>query len=123
MGNIVMRCLGWILAVWIGSLGAALPATATVGDHAALGVTNARVVAAEAVTSDRRGDSDNKAILDDQVVTYEDAVSLAAVEDPQSPAAVVDVRHQRFAVAIDRSVFQSTSLVEPRFLRYRRLLN
>ena len=123
MANIAMRCLVWILAVWIGSLGAALPATATVREPAALGVTNARVVAAEAPTSDPRDDSNKETILDDQDVTDEDAISLTGLEDPQAPDAVGDIRYKRHAVGIECCVFRSAFLVEPRFLRYCRLLN
>jgi len=125
--NITVRCLVWILAVWIGSLGAALPAAGTVGECPTVCVMNAEYITADLATGasvpDRHGNNDNETVLDDQYVLDTDGATLAGLEDPQPPAAVGDVRHQRFAVGIDRCVFQSASLVEPRFLRYCRLLN
>ena len=127
MKNITVRCLVWILAAWSGSLGATLPAAATDGERPMVCVMNTEYITADLATSasvpDRHGNSDNQTVLDDRDVLDTDGATLAGLEDPQPPAAVGDVRHQRFAVSIDHCVFQSVSLVEPRFLRYCRLLN
>ncbi|MBI3779219.1 MAG: hypothetical protein HY274_09980 [Gammaproteobacteria bacterium] len=127
MRIVASRCLVRILAAWIGLLGAALPAAATVGERPTLCASNAGVATTEfaidAQISDRCGDRHKEAILDDQDVIDQDAASVAGLEDPPSLAVAGEAKHQRFSAATDFSVFHSTVFVEPRFLRYCRLLN
>lgn len=127
MRIVVSRCLLWFLAVWIGLLGAALPAAATAGVRPTLCASNAGVVTTEfaidAQMADRCGDRRHETILDDQDVIDQDAVSAAGLEDPPSLAAVGETKHRRFPAITGSRIFHSTAFVEPRFLRYCRLLN
>ena len=127
MKNISARYLVWILTAWIGSLGVALPAAATVGERAAACAPNPGVFIVEFATdtsaSDRRGDRDDEVILDDQDAIDPDAAPLTGLEDVSFAVAVGESKYQRFAANINLCASRSRAIVEPRFLRYGRLLN
>ncbi len=127
MRIVALRCLVRIVAAWIGLSGVALPVAAAVGERPAACASNAGIVATEfaidAQMADRCGDRRNEAIFDDQDVIAQDAASVAGLEDPPSLAAVSEAKHQRFSATPDFWIFHPAAFVEPRFLRYCRLLN
>lgn len=62
-------------------------------------------------------------IIDDQDILGTDAPALTGLEQSQTVAAVGFPTRQRVAVSVHVCPLYSTFLVEPRFLRYCRLLN
>ena len=126
MRCVAKRRLVWMLAAWIGLLGAPLSAFALERGCQTPFAMNADAVMAElsidGMGPDRRGNHENQAILDDRDAIDHKTALTAGLENPQAPDAVGDISHL-FGVSIDRSVFHSVSLVEPHFLRYGRLLN
>ena len=76
-----------------------------------------------ATTPDRRGNGDDSIILDDQDAVDSDTAAPTGLEDLQPFGLASDVTHQRVAVYGRVGPGYTASFVEPRFLRYSRLLN
>lgn len=127
MRNIAAKHLVWILAAWIGSGCMTLSTAGVATERLAAGTTNADYRAAEPVTSattpDRRGNGDDSIILDDPDAVDSDAAAPTGLEDPQPFGLAGEVPHQRVAVYGHVRPDCVASFVEPRFLRYGRLLN
>ena len=125
MRNII-RCLIWILATWIGSWYLTLSTAVVPAERSPEGVIKVDFPAADlAMTAsfpDRRRNGDNEIILDDRDDLVVDAVTTA-LEDRQFFSPVGDLPYHHFAVAVHTPALRSAFLVEPRFLRYCRLLN
>lgn len=127
MKNIAMKYLVWILAAWIGSGYMTLSSASIAADCLTVGMTSVESRAADQVTSasmpDRHGNGDESIILDEPDAVDSDAAAPTGLEDTQVFAVAGDVPHQRIAVEHGRALpWPATSFVEPRFLRYARLL-
>lgn len=126
MRNII-RCLIWILAAWIGSWYLTLSTAVVAAEHPPEGVMKVDYPAADLATTaslpDRRGNGDNEIILDDQDDLDADAVALTGLKDRQFFTPVGYLPYHHVAVAVHTSALRSAPLVEPRFLRYSRLLH
>lgn len=124
MRNII-RCLIWILATWIGSWYLTLSTAVVAAERPPEGMIKVDFPAADlAMTAsppDRRGNGDNEIILDDRDDLDVDAVATG-LEDKQFFSPIGDLPYHHVAVAVHTSALRSASLVEPRFLRYSRLL-
>ena len=96
-------------------------------EHLAAGMTNVDYRAADQVTSatmpDRRGNGDDSISLDDQDAVDSDAAAPTGLEDPQPLGLAPEVPHRRVAIYGHVRPGYVASFVEPRFLRYGRLLN
>jgi hypothetical protein len=127
MRNISTKHLVWILAAWIGSGCMTLSTDGFAAERQPAGLTSVDCRAADQVTSattpDRRGNGDDSIILDDQDAVDSDAAAPTGLEDTQALALADDVPHQRVAVYGRVRPGYTASFVEPRFLRYSRLLN
>jgi len=127
MRNTATKYLVWILAAWIGSGCMTLPTDGVAAERLAAGMTNVDYRVADQVTSatapDRRGNGDDSIILDDQDAVDSDAAAPTGLEDPQPLGLAGDVPHQRVAVYGRVRPGYTAFFVEPRFLRYGRLLN
>jgi hypothetical protein len=127
MRNIATKYLVWILAAWIGSGCMALSADGFAAERQPAGLTSVEYWAAELVTSatlpDRRGNGEDPITLDDQDAVDSDAAAPTGLEDTQPFGFAGDVPHQRVAVYKRVRPWCTASFVEPRFLRYGRLLN
>jgi hypothetical protein len=127
MRNIATKYLVWILAAWIGSGCMTLPTAGVAAERLTAGLMSVNYRAADSITSatlsEQRGNDDESIILDDQDAVDSDAAAPTGLEDPQPFVLAVDVPHQRVAmVGCDRPWITAFP-VEPRFLRYGRLLN
>jgi len=69
------------------------------------------------------GGEDHESVLDERDPPEAGAPTLSGEENAQPLVAVNAIRHQRAALPARRAHLDSLSLVEPRFLRYTRLLN
>jgi hypothetical protein len=127
MRNIATKYLVWILAAWIGSGCMTLLADGFAAEHQPAGLTSVEYRAADLVTSatmpDRRGNGDDSITLDDSDDVDSDAAAPTGLEDPQPLGLVGEVPHRRVAVYVHVRPGYVASFVEPRFLRYGRLLN
>ena len=127
MRNIVTKYLVWILAAWIGSGCMTLSADGFAAESQPAGLTSVEYWAAELVTSatmpDRRGNGDDPITLDDSDAVDSDASAPTGLEDTQPIGLAGDVPHRRVAVYGRVRPGYAASFVEPRFLRYSRLLN
>ena len=81
------------------------------------------ILATSATTPDRRGNGDDAIILDEPDAVDSDAAAPAGLEDTQPFGLACNVPHQRVAVYERVRPWVTASFVEPRFLRYGRLLN
>lgn len=126
MRNIVTKYLVWILAAWIGSGCMTLSADGFAAERQPAGLTSVEYRAVDQVTSatmpNRRGNGDDSKILDDQDAVDSDAAAPTGLEDTQTFALAGDVLHQRVAVYKRVRPWVTAFFVEPRFLRYGRLL-
>jgi len=104
-----------------------LPTASVAAERFTTVLTSVDFRAAELITSaalsDRNGNDDEPIIVDDQYAVDSDAAAPTGLEDPQFFSLADDVLYQR--IAVDECVHQwlTASFVEPRFLRYARLLN
>jgi hypothetical protein len=125
MRNII-RCLIWILVTWIGSWYLTLSTAVVATERSPEGVIKVDFPAADlAMTAslpDRRRNGDNEIILDDRDDLDVDAV-VTGLEDKQFFSPIGDLPYHHVPVAVYTSALRSASFVEPRFLRYSRLLN
>ena len=123
--NIRTRRLTGMLAAAVGSLCLFLSITGIATEHPPAGVTDAEYRAADIITSATlpgRSDGDG-IILDDQDALDSDATPLSGLEEKQFFTSAGDLWRQHIAVSARPFTLRSISLVEPRFQRYRRLLN
>lgn len=92
-----------------------------------VGMMSVEYRASDLVTSvtlpDRRGNGDDSILLDDPDAVDSDAAAPTGLEDQQPFALAGDVPHQRVAVYGRVHPGYTVFFVEPRFLRYGRLLN
>lgn len=127
MRNIVTKYLVWILTAWIGSGCMTLSADGFAAERQPAGLTSVEYRAADqvtlATTPDRRGNGNDSIILDDPDAVDFDAAAPTGLEDPQPPGLAGEVPHQRVAVYGRVRPGYAAPFVEPRFLRYSRLLN
>lgn len=127
MRNIATKYLVWILAAWIGSGCMTLSTDGFAAERQPAGLTSVEYRAADLATSatmpDRRGNGDDSITLDDPDAVDSDAAAPTGLEDPQPFGLAGDVPHQRVAVYERVRPWVTASFVEPRFLRYGRLLN
>jgi YD repeat-containing protein len=127
MRNIATKYLAWILAAWIGSVCMTLSTAGVAAERQPVGLTSLEYDASDLVTSatmpDRRGNGDDSIILDDPDAVDSDAAAPTGVEDLQPFGLASDVPHQRVAVYGRVRPRYTAFFVEPRFLRYSRLLN
>ncbi len=127
MKNPTVRCLTCVVGAWIASYGmvssfpalAALPPPASVTIEAYHGTDLAAYTPAPISLESWGGEF----IFDDQGSLDLDAPALIGLERSQTIASIDSLAFQRVAVTDDVSTLYSTFLVEPRFLRYCRLLN
>lgn len=127
MRNIAAKHLVWILAAWIGSGCMTLSTAGVAAERLAAGTMSVDYRAADlvtsATTSDRHGNGDDSIILDDQDAVDSDAAAPTGLEDPQPLGFAGDVPHRRVAAYGRVRPGYTAFFVEPRFLRYGRLLN
>ena len=127
MRNIATKYLVWILAAWTGSGCMTLSADGFAAERLAAGMTSVEYRAADqvtlATTPDRRGNGDDPITLDDSDAVDSDASAPTGLEDTQHIGLAGDVPHRRVAVYGRVHPGYTASFVEPRFLRYSRLLN
>lgn len=127
MGTNTTRWLTAILGAWLVSWGLMFSApvsTAASSPESATGAAqHALELALTAPLPNALGGADHESVLDDQDPPQADAPTLSAGENAPTLVAVNDIRHRRAALAAHRGHLASPSLVEPRFLRYSRLLN
>ena len=127
MRNIATKYLVWILAAWVGSGCMTLSTAGVAAERLTAGMTSVEYRAADLVTSatmpDRRGNGDGSLFLDDPDAVDSDAAAPTGLEDTQAFGLAGGVPHQRVAVYGRVRPGYTASFVEPRFLRYSRLLN
>lgn len=127
MRSTATKYLIWILAAWIGSGCMTLSTDGFAAERQPAGLTSVDYRAADQVTSattpGRRGNGDDSIILDDQDAVDSDAAAPTGLEDPQPLGLAGEVPHLRVAVYEHVRPDYVASFVEPRFLRYSRLLN
>ncbi len=127
MRRIAAKYLFWILAAWIGAGCMTLPSTGVAAERKALTKTSVESGAAFQVTSatmpDRHGNGDDSLILDDSSAVDSDAAAPMGLVETQSFVLAGEIPHQRIEVYKCVRPWLTTSFVEPRFLRYARLLN
>ena len=127
MRNIATKYLVWILAAWIGSGCMTLLADGFAAEQQPAGLTSVEYRAADlvalATAPDRRGNGDDPITLDDSDAVDSDAAAPTGLEDPQPLGLVGEVPPLRVAVYGHVRPDYVASFVEPRFLRYGRLLN
>jgi hypothetical protein len=123
--NFAVRYLAWILAAWMGSWCMALSTVGVAAERPPAGMMSVEYRAAVLATSvmPGRGTGDNEIILDEQDAVDSDAATLAGLEDSQPFTFAFDVPGQRDAVYERARAWRNVSIMEPRFLRYSRLLN
>lgn len=123
----IARWLTWILGAWLVSWGLTFAAPAAGTASATESVTNrahhALELALSAPLPNALGGEDHESVLDERDPSEADAPALSGVENTQAFALVGDVQFQRMALPARICHLDSITLVEPRFLRYSRLLN
>jgi len=126
MVNIAVRRIFWIAVVWAGWLGCAQPTVASLVEGVTSAAASAGIVAADAVNPaaapDPGGNYQSEIVLEDRDALDPDGASSAGLEDPPPSVVVGAARRECLAAAGSRCLFQSALLVEPRLLRYCRLL-
>lgn len=127
INHFITKYLVWVLAAWIGSWCVASPTAGVAAERSPAGVTSVDYRSADLVTSasmpGRRGNGDNPIVLDDPEAVDSDAAALTDLEDLQVVALTGDAPYQGVAVYERPGAWCTASFVEPRFLRYSRLLN
>lgn len=122
----ITRWLTGILGIWLVSWGltfAAPASTVASSPQRATGAHHALEIALCAPLPNALGGDDHDSVLDEQDPPEAEAPTLSGVENAQALAPVSDVQYQRVALPAPRAHLDSPLLVEPRFLRYSRLLN
>jgi len=123
----IARWLTGILGVWLVSWGLTFAAPASNAVSSLESATNRAPHALEPALSaplpNAFGGEDQDSVLDDQDPPDADAPTLLGGENAQPLVGVNTIRHQRAALPARSTHLDSQSLVEPRFLRYSRLLN
>jgi len=123
----IARWLSGILGVWLVSWGLTFAAPASAAACAQESATgsahHALELALSAPLPNALGGDDHDSVLDEQDPPEAEAPTLSGVENAQAFAPVGDVQYQRAALPARVRHLDSISLVEPRFLRYSRLLN
>jgi hypothetical protein len=123
--------LVWLLATWILSAGSLLfPVSPSVADSTRQVDAHHLVESAVPVSlppahgaDDRNPIPDDDSVLDDQDFYDKTGSTSSGFEDTQNVAPVVFFQLSRAATTIHAAHFESRLQVEPRFLRYARLLN
>lgn len=120
------RWLSWILGVWIVSWGLMFPAPAGAAcalESVTSGAHHPLEPAMSAPSCDQPGGGDRRSILDDQDDLDADVTASIGPRDTQFPAPVSALLPNPFAISATRAgAWHSASIVEPRYLRYGRLL-
>jgi hypothetical protein len=123
----IARWLTGILGAWLvsASLMFAAPAStaAPAPQRATSGAQDVLEPALCAPLPNALGGDDHKSVFDEQDPPEADAPTLSGGENPHPLVAVNDIRYQRTARPPRHTHLYTSSLVEPRFLRYSRLLN
>ncbi|HYA37909.1 MAG TPA: hypothetical protein VEI74_06535 [Candidatus Methylomirabilis sp.] len=124
----IARWLTGILGIWLVSWGLTFAALASTDASAPQGTTScahhALELALSAPLSNALGGGDHESVLDEQDPPEAGAPTLSREENAQPLVAANAIWHQRAALpARSTHHIDSLSLVEPRFLRYSRLLN
>ena len=123
----IARWLTGILGAWLvsGGLMFAAPAStaARLPESAANCAHHALELALSAPLPNALGGEDHESVLDEQDSPEAGAPTLSGEERAQPLVAINAIRHQRAELSARRTHLDSPSLVEPRFLRYSRLLN
>ena len=122
----IARWLTGILGIWLVSWGltfAAPASTVASSPQGATGAHHALELALCAPLPNALGGDDHDSVLAEQDPPEAEAPTLSGVENAQALAPVSDVQYQRVALPTPRAHLDSPPLVEPRFLRYSRLLN
>jgi hypothetical protein len=123
----IARWLTGILGAWLVSCGLTFAAPASTDVSAPSSATgrahHALQLALSAPPPKAYDGGDHESVLDEQDPPEAEAPTLSGVENMQAPAPVADVRYRRVALPTPRAPLDSPLLVEPRFLRYSRLLN
>jgi hypothetical protein len=126
MRNITTKYLVWILAVWVGSWCMTLSSAAVAAEHQTPCMMSVEYHSADQVTyaamPDRLKNGGDSIILNDQDAVDADAAAPTGLEDTQAFAFTVDVPGQCIAMNERVRLSYTASIVEPRFLRYGRLL-
>lgn len=127
MKNPTVRYLLCILGVWIAAGGMVLSFPGFAAPHPPVSATTEAYygvdLAVDTPASVGLRSWDGEFVLDDQDSLGTDAPALTGLERSQTIAAVGSPTRQRMPVSVHVCPLYSTFLVEPRFLRYRRLLN
>lgn len=96
-------------------------------EHLPAGMTSVEYRASDLATSatmpDRRGNGDDAIFLDDHDAVDFNAAAPTGLEDTQAFALASDVPSRRIDVYERERPWYTASYMEPRFLRYGRLLN
>lgn len=125
--NNTVQLLTWILGAWIMSWGLTFAAPAYIHPSSLESATkcahHALALALFAPLPNALGGEDHESVLDEQDPPEADAPTLSDLDDTQAPPSVGDVQYQRAAFSARSTHLGSLYLVEPRFLRYSRLLN
>jgi len=125
--NNTVRLLTWIVGAWVVSWGLMFSAPASTAACSPESAISDAHHALELVISTPLPNAfdggDHESILDDQDPPEAEAPPFTRAEDAQVFAPIVDVQFQRVALPACTGHLDSKSLVEPRFLRYSRLLN
>lgn len=122
----IARWLTGILGVWLVSWGltfAAPASTVASSPQGATGAHHALEVALCAPLPNALGGEDHDSVLAEQDPPEAEAPTLFGAENPQAFAPDDGVQYQRAALPAPVHYPDSISRVEPRFLRYSRLLN
>jgi len=123
----IARWLTGILGIWLVSWGLTFAAPASTAASSPLSATSGAHHAVELALSaplpNALGGEDHESVLAEQDPPEADAPTLSGVENAQAFALIGDVQFQRMALPARICHLDSITLVEPRFLRYSRLLN
>lgn len=123
----IARWLTGILGVWLVSWGLTFAAPASTDASAPQSATScahhALELALTAPLPNAFDGGDQESVLDEQDPREAGAPTLSGEENAQLLRAADAIWHQRAGLAARRIHLDSPSLVEPRFLRYSRLLN
>jgi hypothetical protein len=127
MKNPTVRYLVCFLGAWIASEGMvlSLPALAAPRPPASAMIETyyGMDLAVDTPASIGLGNVDRELLLGEQDSLGTDVSALPGLEPSQTLAAVDSPTHQRVAVTVQACPLYSTMFVEPRFLRYCRILN
>ena len=123
----IARWLTGILGIWLVSWGLTFAAPASTDASAPQSATScahhALELALSAPLPNAFDGGEHESVLTEQDPPEAEAPTLSGVENMQAFAPVGDVQFQRTALPARICHLDSITLVEPRFLRYSRLLN